>query len=46
MLAGWLQEELRINPFLRVHAPELQAFTGKSEPVEVMAALRAAKDNF
>lgn len=41
-----LQDELKINPFLRVDAPQLQKFTGKSGPVEVLAALRRAKDNF
>ena len=42
----WSQEELTINPFLRTKEAALQEFTGKSDPVEVLAALRKAKDSF
>ena len=40
------QDELKINPFLRVDVPEVQKFTGKTDPVDVIAALRSAKDSF
>lgn len=39
-------EELTYNPFMRVHEPTIQAFTGESDPVKVMAALREAKNGF
>ncbi|THC90064.1 hypothetical protein EYZ11_010480 [Aspergillus tanneri] len=32
------------NVFMRVNDPEIQKKTGKSDPVEVMAALRAMKN--
>ena len=35
-----------INPFLRVDTAAMKKFTGKSDPVEVLAALRKAKDSF
>ena len=38
--------EKRTNHFLRCSDPKLQAFTGKSEPNEVFAALRTHKNNF
>ncbi len=41
-----VQEELDTNPFVRVHAPEIQASTGESDPVQVMAVLRERKNNF
>ena len=41
-----LQDEKLINPFLRTSDSALQKFTGRSSPVEVLAALRKAKDSF
>ncbi len=41
-----LQEEKLINPFLRTETAVMQKFTGKSDPVDVLAALRKAKDSF
>ncbi len=41
-----LEVELATNPFLRLSSPEVQAYTGKSEPAEVFKALRQAKDKF
>jgi hydroxyacylglutathione hydrolase len=41
-----IAEELAINPFMRVREPSVQSHTGKSDPVEVMGALRSEKDNF
>ncbi|NWX40390.1 HAGHL protein, partial [Steatornis caripensis] len=41
-----LQEEFLYNPFLRVTEEPLQKFTGKTDPVEVLRALRTEKDNF
>ncbi|XP_040430144.1 hydroxyacylglutathione hydrolase-like protein isoform X1 [Cygnus olor] len=41
-----LQEEFLYNPFLRVTEEAVQKFTGKTEPVEVLRALRTEKDNF
>lgn len=35
-----LEVELQVNPFLRCHAPALQAATGKTDPVDVLAELR------
>ena len=39
-----LEVELRVNPFLRCHAPALQAATGKTDPVEVLAELRQRRN--
>ncbi|KAJ2356110.1 Cytoplasmic glyoxalase II [Coemansia erecta] len=39
-------EELDTNPFMRVNQPALQKATGKTDPVEVLAAVRKMKDNF
>lgn len=39
-----LETELRVNPFLRCHAPALQAATGKTDPVEVLAELRQRRN--
>ncbi|KAJ1776772.1 Cytoplasmic glyoxalase II [Coemansia sp. RSA 1824] len=39
-------EELDTNPFMRVDQPALQKATGKTDPVEVLAAVRKMKDNF
>ncbi|KAJ6071498.1 hypothetical protein N7499_009512 [Penicillium canescens] len=33
------------NVFMRVHDPEIQKVTGKTDPVDVMAALREMKNN-
>ena len=41
-----LQEENLINPFLRPDDPVMKKFTQKSDPMEVLAALRSAKDSF
>lgn len=38
--------EKLINPFLRTATAAMKKFTGKTEPVEVLAALRKAKDSF
>ena len=42
----YVQEEQTINPFLRTEEPALQRFTGASNPVEILGALRKAKDSF
>jgi hydroxyacylglutathione hydrolase len=39
------QEKL-FNPFMRVNVPSVMSFTGTSDPIATMAALRRAKDNF
>jgi len=41
-----IQEEKLINPFLRTDTEAMKKFTAKSDPVEVLAALRKAKDSF
>ncbi|XP_043350000.1 hydroxyacylglutathione hydrolase-like protein isoform X3 [Dermochelys coriacea] len=41
-----LQEEFHYNPFLRVSEESVQKFTGKTDPVDVLRALRTEKDNF
>ncbi|PVZ99568.1 hypothetical protein BB558_004399 [Smittium angustum] len=41
-----IQNELDINPFMRVNQPALQKVTGETDPVKVLAALRAMKDRF
>ncbi|XP_039588498.1 hydroxyacylglutathione hydrolase, mitochondrial isoform X2 [Passer montanus] len=41
-----LQEEFLYNPFLRVTEEAVQRFTGRTEPVEVLRALRSHRDNF
>jgi len=41
-----VQEEKLINPFLRTDTEAMKKFTAKSDPVEVLAALRKAKDSF
>lgn len=38
------QEELAYNPFLRCREPALAAFTGKSDPVDVLGWTRKLKD--
>ncbi|MBT9582813.1 hydroxyacylglutathione hydrolase [bacterium] len=38
--------EKRTNHFLRCTDPKIQAFTGKTDPAEVFAALRIQKNNF
>lgn len=37
-------DEKKHNVFMRVGDEAIRKFTGKTEPVDVMAALRAAKD--
>lgn len=39
-------EELLYNPFLRTDNKSIQLFTKKTDPVDVMAALRKLKDDF
>lgn len=39
-------DEKQHNVFMRVEDPEIQKATGKTDPVEVMAALREMKNNF
>ncbi|CAG8610015.1 10071_t:CDS:2, partial [Paraglomus occultum] len=39
-------DELKFNPFMRVHEEAIKNATGKSDPVEVMGILREMKDNF
>ncbi|NWH40215.1 HAGHL protein, partial [Chloropsis hardwickii] len=41
-----LQEEFLYNPFLRVTEEPVQRFTGRTDPVEVLRALRSERDNF
>jgi len=37
-------DEKKHNVFMRVQDPEIQKITGKTEPIDVMGALRAMKD--
>ncbi len=37
---------MTFNPFLRCSQPALQKFAGSTDPVDVLAAVRRAKDNF
>ena len=39
-------DELKFNPFMRTHQASVQAFTGKSDPIECMAVLRERKNRF
>ncbi|KAI0514458.1 Las1-domain-containing protein [Xylaria bambusicola] len=39
-------DEKQHNVFMRVEDPEIQKATGKTDPIEVMAALRDMKNNF
>ncbi|KAI0914084.1 hydroxyacylglutathione hydrolase [Ustulina deusta] len=39
-------DEKQHNVFMRVEDPEIQKATGKTDPIEVMAALREMKNNF
>ncbi|XP_070837173.1 hydroxyacylglutathione hydrolase-like protein isoform X2 [Chaetodon auriga] len=41
-----LMEEFEYNPFLRLSEEGVQKFTGKTDPVEVLRALRKEKDKF
>lgn len=43
---GTLAEEKKTNPFMRVHVESVAKATGKTDPVEVMAALRQMKNDF
>ncbi|KAK9841045.1 hypothetical protein WJX81_007434 [Elliptochloris bilobata] len=45
-LARLLGAEKTFNPFLRCDRPALQKFAGAKDPVDVLAAVRRAKDNF
>ncbi|KAL3423832.1 hydroxyacylglutathione hydrolase [Phlyctema vagabunda] len=39
-------DEKKHNVFMRVEDPEIQKATGKTDPIDVMAALREMKNNF
>lgn len=39
-------EELKFNPFMRVHEENVKKYTRKSDPIDVMGALRQDKDKF
>ncbi len=41
-----LERELRTNPFMRCTDPAVQAFTGKSDPLQVFTELRRRKDTW
>ncbi|KAF4315930.1 hypothetical protein BBO99_00008878 [Phytophthora kernoviae] len=41
-----VKEELETNPFMRVNHADVQKFAKEKDPVAVMGAVRAAKDNF
>lgn len=41
-----IQEEKRINPFMRVNEPTVQTHAKKSEGIATMAAIRKEKDGF
>lgn len=41
-----IEEERRINPFVRVCEPSVQSKVGESDPVLTMRAVRLLKDNF
>ena len=41
-----LEEEFSYNPFMRVDQEEIHKFTGTTDPIEAMGALRNAKDAF
>ncbi|KAI8323720.1 hydroxyacylglutathione hydrolase [Martensiomyces pterosporus] len=41
-----IAEELATNPFMRVNQPALQKATGKTNPAEVLGAVRKLKDSF
>lgn len=45
MLATLADPEQQHNVFMRVTDPELQKVTGKTDPIDVMGALRSMKDN-
>ena len=38
-------DEKKHNVFMRVDDPEIQKVTGKTQPIDVMGALRSMKDN-
>uniref|UniRef100_A0A182Q0K8 hydroxyacylglutathione hydrolase n=1 Tax=Anopheles farauti TaxID=69004 RepID=A0A182Q0K8_9DIPT len=46
LVPSTIGQEKRINVFMRVHQPSVQAFVGQSTPLDTMQALRAAKDKF
>lgn len=41
-----IAEEMKINPFMRVSALDVQKHAGSTDPVEVMGILRREKDQF
>ncbi|KAL5006225.1 hypothetical protein ScPMuIL_015031 [Solemya velum] len=41
-----VEQEMKINPFMRVGEQPVQTFAGKTDPIQVMAHVRKEKDNF
>lgn len=41
-----IADELATNPFLRIHEPTVRTFTGKDDPVQVLADVRHKKNLF
>lgn len=39
-------DEKKVNPFMRVNEPSVQAHAGKSDGISTMFAIRKEKDNF
>lgn len=46
LVPSTIGQEKRVNVFMRVQEPTVQAFVGKSNSLDTMQALRAAKDKF
>uniref|UniRef100_A0A182N0L4 hydroxyacylglutathione hydrolase n=1 Tax=Anopheles dirus TaxID=7168 RepID=A0A182N0L4_9DIPT len=46
LVPSTIGQEKRINVFMRVHQPTVQAFVDRTTPLDTMQALRAAKDKF
>lgn len=46
LVPSTIGQEKRINVFMRVHEPTVQAFVGKNTSLDTMQAIRAAKDKF
>ncbi|OZJ06729.1 hypothetical protein BZG36_00343 [Bifiguratus adelaidae] len=43
-IVSTIEQEKKINPFLRCHDPAIMAAVGKTDPVEVLGGLREMKD--
>lgn len=41
-----MEEEWQTNPFLRIDSPAIRTFTGATDPVAVMRAVRKGKDEW